>query len=100
MSARVGATPASVGTEGSVRHPFPPGASSGKTSFAKILRDAVNAAERTQTPALPVRNEASDAARSLALQAEVYRQSERVELVSRLVDHAVGAVKTLLQSRF
>lgn len=100
MSARVGASPASAGVDGSVRHPSPPATSIGKASFAAILRDAVNAAERTKTPSLPVRNDASDAARSLALQAEVYRQSERVELVSRLVDHAVGAVKTLLQSRF
>lgn len=100
MSARVGATPASVATDGTARHHFAPGASSGKASFAKILRDAVNAAERTQTPAHPLRNGATDTERSLALQAEVYRQSERVELVSRLVDHAVGAVKTLLQSRF
>ena len=100
MSARVGASPSSVGVDGSARHPFTPVTSSGKASFATILRDAVNAAERTQTPSLPVSNGATDAARTLAVQAEVYRQSERVELVSRLVDHAVGAVKTLLQSRF
>lgn len=100
MSARVGASQASIGVDGSSRHSFPSVTSSGKASFARILRDAVNAVERTQTSSIPVRTDSSDAARTLALQAEVYRQSERVELVSRFVDHAVGAVKTLLQSRF
>jgi hypothetical protein len=100
VSLRVGASPSSVGIDGSSRRPGGPVTPNGKPSFATILRDAVNAADRGRTPSLPVRADASDTARSLALQAEVYRESERVEIVSRLVDHAVSAVKTLLQSRF
>jgi hypothetical protein len=48
---------------------------------------------------------AADVARSLEprrlleLQAAVYAHAERVEIVSKLADHAVGAVKTLLQTR-
>lgn len=69
-------------------------------SFAQVFRDAMRAADRSrpETPrasAIP-----TDASRALALQAEIYRDAERVELVSKLVDHAVSAVKTLLQTRF
>ena len=100
MSLRVGASGSTVGIDGSARRPGAPVNPSGRPSFAAILRDAVSAADRSRTPSLPVRAEASDTVRHLALQAEVYRESQRVEIVSRLVDHAVSAVKTLLQSRF
>ena len=35
----------------------------------------------------------------LELQASLYRDAQRLELASRAVDHAVGALKTLLQTR-
>lgn len=69
-------------------------------SFAHVFRDAVAAAERSGTPSVSRISENSEAARALALQAEIYQQAERVEIVSKLVDHAVSAVKTLLQTRF
>lgn len=100
MSLRVGASPSPVGIDGSSRRSGASVSTSGKPTFATILRDAVSAADRSRTPSLPVRADAADTVRHLALQAEVYRESERVEIVSRLVDHAVSAVKTLLQSRF
>ncbi len=75
-------------------------AAQANSSFASFLRKAVESADRAHAKALPAPPPGNDTARALALQAEVYRQAERVELASRLVDHAVGAVKTLLQSRF
>lgn len=39
------------------------------------------------------------AAEALALQADLYARAERLELTSKLLDHGVGAVKTLLQTR-
>lgn len=100
MSLRVGPPGSSVPHDASALRPGATVAAIGKPSFAAVLRDAVSAADRSRTPSLPIRTDVSETARHLALQAEVYRESERVEIVSRLVDHAVSAVKTLLQSRF
>jgi hypothetical protein len=65
--------------------------------FAAAFERALRALERGS--AEPPRVSELDAERTLALQASTYRQVERVELVSRLVDHGVGAVKTILQTR-
>ena len=35
----------------------------------------------------------------LRVQAEVYRHAEKLEIASKIVDYAVGSVRTLLQTR-
>ena len=54
--------------------------------FARSLARALDAP-------LPVSGSA------LELQVAAYRHAEHVELATRLADHAVGAVKTILQTR-
>jgi len=67
--------------------------------FRAALDGAVRALERADTRVTAPASGEVDAASSLALQAEIYRQAERVELTSKLLDHAVGSVKTVLQTR-
>jgi hypothetical protein len=49
--------------------------------------------------ALSVQSGALGPAELIALQAGVYRYTEAVDLTARLVDHATGALKTVLQSQ-
>lgn len=71
------------------------------------LRDAlVDAARslaqsdvRVQRGLRAARRGAMDPAELLALQAGVYRYAQEVELASKVVDKATGAVKTTLQSQ-
>jgi hypothetical protein len=72
---------------------------SGSTGFRAALERALGSLDRA-TPSLDAtRAGAIDAQSALELQAEVYRYAERVELTSKLVDHTIGAAKTLLQTR-
>lgn len=72
----------------------------GQPALHRTFRDVLAAIDRSSTAAPAAAPGHVGAPQALALQAEVYRHAERVELVSRLLDHAVGAVKTLLQTRF
>ena len=76
-----------------------PAVSSGARSFASVLRDAVQTAERGRAARTPDAAQVTDPARALALQAAIYRHAEQVEIVSKVVDHAVSAMKTILQTR-
>lgn len=67
------------------------------TAFAEVLTRAIRSVDERASAAGSPAN--LDAAAALRLQASVYREAERVELVSKLVDHAVGSIKTLLQTR-
>ena len=94
MSARVQAVaPATTSPVGT----HPAGRATG--GFRAALDGAVRALERADRPVSAPDATGVDAASALALQAEIYRQAERVELASKLLDHAVGAVKTVLQTR-
>jgi hypothetical protein len=62
-----------------------------------LTREAMGAAHRPGAPATPASLAGLATADLIALQAGVYRYSEAVELTSRLVDRATGAVKTVLQ---
>lgn len=67
-------------------------------SFARVFERAVGALAH-EPAALRLETGDLDANAALALQADVYRHAERLELTSKLLDHGVGAVKTLLQTR-
>lgn len=67
--------------------------------FERALGGVAHAVERGE--ALMARATAPrdyDAATLIALQAGIYRYSEAVELVSKIVDHAGAAARTVLQS--
>ncbi len=71
-------------------------------SFAEVLRRVgteVDRGERVVHHALRANPFAGDAQGMIALQAGVYRYVEAVDLVTRLVDRATGAVRTTLQSQ-
>jgi len=92
-------------------HPTPPAQSSpppsgiaqpGATSFVEILRGLgreINRGEKTMRGAVESMQPGADLGPTqlLALQAGVYRYSEAIDLTSRLVDRAVGGVKTIVQ---
>ena len=61
--------------------------------FGEVLA-ALDARSAGRTPL-----DTADPAALLAAQAALYREAERIELASRVVDQGVGAVKTLLQTR-
>ena len=69
------------------------------TSFAATLERASRALESPVASAARASGPTSPMAEAIELQARVYRDAERVELASKLLDHAVGAVKTVLQTR-
>ena len=67
--------------------------------FERVLSGVAHAVERGEAlmaRAATVRD--YDAATLIALQAGIYRYSEAVELVSKIVDHAGSAARTVLQS--
>jgi hypothetical protein len=69
-----------------------------RAGFGETLERVVASLDRTgQSP----QTIAADASPSslLAAQAELYRDAERIELASRLLDHSVSAIKTILQTR-
>ena len=82
--------------------PAPHSSPSAQVSFAEVLRRVgteVDRGERVVHHALRANPFAGDAQGMIALQAGVYRYVEAVDLVTRLVDRATGAVRTTLQSQ-
>jgi hypothetical protein len=67
--------------------------------FAGAIGRAIAALDRSSR--IPSGRDAADGQPEslLAAQAALYREAETVELAARLVDHAVGAIKTVLQTR-
>lgn len=70
--------------------------------FAGVLRSFVHDLDRGQTAVRTLIRSASggdlDAGQLIALQAGAYRYSEVIDVASRLVDRATGAIKTVLQA--
>lgn len=71
------------------------------SSFTKMLRNLGREIDRGEAmSARAMRGGAQlSASELLALQAGIYRYSEAVELATKLVDRATGAVRTTLQSQ-
>jgi hypothetical protein len=79
-----------------------PPANTGESSFARVLRGIgqdLNRGEASTRAAIDLMRRGGDLApgQLIALQAGVYRYSEAVDLVSRLVDRTTSGVKTVLQ---
>jgi len=79
-----------------------PAANPGESSFARVLRGLgqdLNRGEASTRAAIDLMRRGGDLApgQLIALQAGVYRYSEAVDLVSRLVDRTTSGVKTVLQ---
>ncbi len=68
-------------------------------AFSRVFEQAVRDVDRAIAIPDIEATEPLDARGALELQAAVYRHAERVEIVSRIVDHGVAAVKTVLQTR-
>ena len=66
--------------------------------FAGALDHALRALEPQRATSVAATGELDPAA-ALALQASIYRDAERLELASKLLDYGVGAVKTILQTK-
>jgi hypothetical protein len=76
----------------------------GRSPFAKVLRGLGRELDRGEALAeQAIRGGASSSGMSpqalIALQAGIYRYSEAVDLVTKLVDRATQAVKTTLQNQ-
>jgi hypothetical protein len=71
----------------------------GGATFARVLARALADVDRSAAGLATSNGAALDARQSLELQAAVYRHVERLELASRLIDHGISAVKTVLQTR-
>jgi hypothetical protein len=69
--------------------------------FAKVLHGLASNLERGERTMERVRNGGTElgATELLALQAEVYRYSEAVDLSAKLVDRTTNGVKTVLQGQ-
>jgi len=77
----------------------PPGGRSGEATFAKALHGighAVDAGEALIASASRGNMGGLDSGQLIALQAGIYRYSEAVDLVAKLVDRAATAVKTVV----
>ena len=72
------------------------------SGFAGVLRRFVHDLDRSQDAMHGLMRSASagdlDAGQLIALQAGAYRYSEVIDVASRLVDRATGAIKTVLQA--
>ena len=62
-------------------------------AFEKVLR----ALDRSHASVPQVKS--GDQAGLLALQAAIYREAQRIEITTRVVDQIVNGVKTVLQTR-
>lgn len=85
-------------TPAPVQVPDPPA----EESFHRVLHrlaSEVDRGERVVRTALRGNPYADDTRGMIALQAGVYRYVEAVELCTKLVDRAAGAVRTTLQSQ-
>lgn len=84
-----------------VSKPETPSRGAPDASFSKVLHGLgreIDRGEAMSARAMRGRAELS-ATELLALQAGIYRYSEAVELATKLVDRATGAVRTTLQSQ-
>lgn len=74
-----------------------------RRTFGDVLRDTVRqigaGQGRLERIARRGRRGPVDAGQLLALQADVYRYTQELELASKLVDKATGALKQTLQSQ-
>src|SRR5438477_7958826 len=72
------------------------------SAFAGVLRRFVHDLDRSQAAVHGLMRSASagdlDAGGLILLQAGAYRYSEVIDVASRLVDRATGAIKTVLQA--
>jgi len=75
--------------------------SAADSSFSKVLRGLGREIDRGETMSARAMRGSGELSASelLALQAGIYRYSEAVELTTKLVDRATGAVRTTLQSQ-
>jgi hypothetical protein len=74
----------------------------GPSAFSRVLNGLATNIERGEGVAERAAKGgqvSSDPASLIALQADMYRYVEAVDLASKLVDRATGAVKTVLQSQ-
>jgi hypothetical protein len=71
---------------------------SGARSFAAELARAFDAIDRGDGGRIDAATADAPGA-LLEIQMAVYRHAERLELASKIVDYAVGSVKTILQTR-
>ena len=69
------------------------------TSFSDLMTEMLERPLRDRATIQPSDEFIASVDQSLILQARIYREAERIELVSKLIDHSVGAMKTILQSR-
>ena len=93
MSARIDLAAAPL------RPPVANHAGHGAGRFGEVLARALGDLDRSAANASPPTAGALDTRGALELQIAVYRHAERVELTSRLIDHGLSAVKTVLQTR-
>ncbi|MDP9148839.1 MAG: hypothetical protein M3O36_02700 [Myxococcota bacterium] len=82
----------------------PPSPDTSGSPFATLLRDLerrVDGGEATLRGALAAGRAGQDVSlrELIAIQAGVYRYTETVDLVARLVDHATSGLKTVIQSQ-
>ena len=79
--------------------PPPPEPDLSPTPFERLLRGLGNTIERGEGIVSRAAGGYAklDAAELIALQAGIYRYSEAVDLVAKLVDRGTGAVRTVLQ---
>ena len=90
-----------IAAEASESHggPVPHAAPAGGASFLKALKEmkkAVDGGEALVAGAASGNLGGLDSAQLIALQAGIYRYSEAVDLVAKLVDRATTAVKTVV----
>ncbi len=80
--------------------PAEPAADSGPSAFARMVHGLgreINGGEAMMRSATQSASGSLDPGQLIALQAGVYRYSEAIDLASKLVDHASGSVKTVIQ---
>ena len=70
-----------------------------RDALVGVARSMAQSDVRVQRGLRAARRGAMDPAELLALQAGVYRYAQEVELASKVVDKATGALKTALQSQ-
>jgi hypothetical protein len=89
----------SLSSESKRAEPPPPEREISPTAFERVLRGLGATIERGERIVAGASGGYAklDAAELIALQAGIYRYSEAVDLVAKLVDRGTGAVRTVLQ---
>ena len=80
--------------------PAAPVEGGGPSAFAQLvhgLGKEINGGEAMMRSAVQSASGSLDPGQLISLQAGVYRYSEAIDLASKLVDHATGSVKTVIQ---